>query len=108
MANKIEYPNINPSRFVTATSRYKDSKVIYYSDEKFITFESYKKKQFVVSRDDQVTVIPARMQYRPDLVSRERYGTVDFWWRIMEVNNIKDILDFKAGKTIILPRNIYA
>jgi hypothetical protein len=108
MANKIEYPNINASRFVTATSRYKDSKVIYYSDDKIITFETYKKPKFIVSRDDQVTVIPARMQYRPDLVSKEKYGIVDFWWKIMEVNNIKDVFDFKAGMTIILPRNIYA
>jgi len=48
------------------------------------------------------------MEYRPDLVSRDKYGIPDFWWKIMEVNNIKDIIDFKAGRTIVLPENIYA
>lgn len=108
MANKIEYTNINPIRFVTATSRYANSRVIFYSEDKITTFETYKKQKFTPTQQDQVAVIPPGMQYRPDLVSRDRYGTVDFWWKIMEVNQIKDIFDFKAGKTIILPGNIYA
>ncbi len=108
MAYKIEYTNILPKRIVTPTSRYANSRIIYYSDDKILTFETYKKPKFEVSKDDQVAVIPPRMQYRPDLVSREKYGTVDFWWKIMEVNNIKDIFDFVAGRTIVLPKDIYA
>lgn len=61
-----------------------------------------------MSTNDQVAVIPNGMQYRPDLVSKEKYGTVDFWWKIMEVNDIKDVMDFTAGRTIVLPGNIYA
>ena len=60
-----------------------------------------------MSSGDQLTVIPNGMEYRPDLMSIQRYGTTDFWWRIMEVNKMKDIMEFKAGKTIILPENIY-
>lgn len=108
MANKIEYANIKSSKFVNQTSRYINSKVIYYSDDKIITFDTYKKTPFNASKQDQVAVIPSGMQYRPDLVSKERYGTVDFWWKIMEINNIKDVFDFTAGRTIILPGNIYA
>lgn len=107
MANKIEFANINAEKFVSDTSRYNNSRVLYYSDENIITFETYKKNKYVISANDKVSVIPLSMQYRPDLVSIERYGTVDFWWKIMEVNNISDILDFKAGKTIVLPENIY-
>lgn len=107
MANKIEYTNIKAERFVTPTSRYKESKVLYYSDEKIITFETYKKKKYEGDGQDQVTVIPVSMQYRPDLLSKKKYGTVDFWWKIMEVNGIKDIIDFKAGKTILLPGSPY-
>lgn len=107
MANKIEYTNVFASRFVLPTSRYIDSDVIYYGDEKITTFATYKKSTFSQSQDDKVAVIPNDMQYRPDLVSKKRYGTVDFWWKIMEVNNIKDIMDFKAGRTIVLPGNIY-
>jgi hypothetical protein len=108
MANKIEYANITPERLVTKSSRYSNSSVIYYSENKTLTFTTYKKNKYVASANDQVAVIPIRMQYRPDLASKEKYGTVDFWWKIMEVNNIIDILDFKAGKTIILPENVYA
>jgi len=107
MANRIEYTNIESKEFVTTTSRYVDSKVIYYSDEKIITFETYKKNKHSESSNDLVAVISPGMEFRPDLVSKERYGTIDFWWKIMEVNNIKDIYDFKAGKTIVLPENIY-
>lgn len=109
MANPIEYNNnVKPAEFVPKTSRYIDNRIIYYSELKILTFETYKKKPILASPNDKVTVIPAGMEFRPDLVSRQRYGTVDFWWKIMEANNMKDIMEFKAGKTIILPENIYA
>lgn len=107
MANKIEFTNIQPSTFVTRVSRYSSSKVLYYSDERILTFETYKRKNYKGQSTDKVAVIPAGMEYRPDLVSKERYGVPDFWWKIMEVNNIKDIIDFKAGRTIVLPENVY-
>jgi hypothetical protein len=107
MANYIEYSGIPPTSFVTPTSRYSSSRVIKYSEQKLTTFETYRRKPFTMSSGDQLAVIPAGMEYRPDLMSMERYGTTDFWWRIMEVNKLKDVLDFKAGNTIILPENIY-
>lgn len=108
MANKIEYTNIRSSKFVTPTSRYAKSNVLYYGDDKITTFETYKKQKYKISPRDQVAVIPPGMQYRPDLVSKEKYGTVDFWWKIMEANNIRDIMDFKTGVTIVLPEDLYA
>jgi hypothetical protein len=108
MANNIEFTNLRPTNFVTRVSRYSESKVIYYSDEKIITFETYKKRKFVESSRDKVAVIPPGMEFRPDLVSKEKYGLPDFWWKILEANGIKDVFDFKAGRTIVLPENIYA
>lgn len=108
MANKIEYTNLRANDFVTNVSRYSNSKVIYYSQEKILTFETYKRKTIVQSESDSVAVIPAGLEYRPDLVSTEKYGIPDFWWRIMEANNMKDVIEFKAGRTIILPENVYA
>lgn len=107
MANSLEYSNIDPRTFVNATSRYSSSRVVKYSDQKIATFETYKRKPFMMTSADQLAVVPVGMEYRPDLMSLERYGTVDFWWRIMEANNIKDVMEFKAGRTIILPDNIY-
>ena len=47
MANKIEFANINAERFVSDISRYNNSRVLYYSDENIITFETYKKNKYV-------------------------------------------------------------
>lgn len=108
MANKIEYTDLRATDFVTRVSRYASSRVIYYSDEKILTFEIYKRPEFKESKNDQVAVIPAGMEYRPDLVSKEKYGIPDFWWKILEANKMNDVFDFKAGKTIILPESVYA
>lgn len=108
MANYIESSSINPNNFVTPTSRYINSEVIYYSENRFLTFETYKRPESQDSPDDMYMVIPAGKRFRPDLVSKSVYGTVDFWWKIMEVNGIHDIIDFDTGVNIRLPRNIYA
>ncbi len=107
MANKIEFSNTSATTFVSPTSRYVSSRVIKYSDQKITTFETYKKNPYKMGAGDQLAVIPGGMEYRPDLMSMERYGTTDFWWRLMEANNIKDVIEFTAGRTIILPENIY-
>lgn len=52
---------------------------------------------------EKIMVITKGVEYRPDLVSYDVYGFVDNWWHIMEVNKIYDIIDFKAGQTIMLP-----
>lgn len=107
MANKIEFTDIRPENFVTKVSRYSNSKVIYYSDEKVITFETYKRTKFTPSKTDQVTVITPGIEYRPDLLSQDKYGIPDFWWKIMEANSMKDVMEFRSGKTIVLPENVY-
>jgi hypothetical protein len=107
MANAIEFVATNPTEFVTRLSRYAKSKVMYYSDSRITTFETYKRAKFSPSSRDQVAVITPGTEYRPDLMSFDRYGIPDFWWKIMEANNMKDVMEFKAGRTIILPDNIY-
>jgi hypothetical protein len=107
MANKIEYTELEAKQFVPTTSRYNASRVLKYSEERITTFETYKRKPFIMSQQDQLTVITPGMEYRPDLMSMDKYGTTDFWWRIMEANKMKDITEFKAGRTIVLPENAY-
>jgi hypothetical protein len=110
MANYTETTNISPTRFVPVSSRYASSEVIYYTEKKLITFSTYKKTQ---NKDEEnptlktkFYVVSPGMEYRPDLVSVKAYGTPDFWWRIMEYNNIKDIFDFKAGLNLVLPNTL--
>ena len=92
--------------YVNASSRYASSKVIEYSEKKHITFEIYKRQRHVPSEDDQWLEITKAVEYRPDLVSVEIYGSPDFWWRLLEYNGMKDILEFKAGKNIRLPGDV--
>jgi hypothetical protein len=107
MANYIETTRIDPKRFVPVTSRYADVPVIYYTENKLLTFTIYKKTQTPLSRKDKYYVVTAGTEYRPDLVSQTAYGTVDFWWKIMEANEIKDIFEFKAGLNIRIPDAVF-
>lgn len=98
--------NLKNENFVGSGSRYKDSKIIYWGDLKLITFETYKRKKYVPTDGDRFYTVTSGTEYRPDLVSHRIYGDVSFWWKIMEINDIKDIWDFKAGTNIVLPGSI--
>ena len=99
----IQETEINAKKFVTSTSRYVGSKVYFYGDQNFITFETYKRKNYNRLGNEKVMLIGKGVEYRPDLVAYDFYGFVDAWWNILEANGMSDIFDFKAGKTIILP-----
>lgn len=106
MANPIQITAIPASTFVSQTSRYINSTVLYYGDENFITFNTYQKHQSPITSNDKFYIINKGTEYRPDLVSNLAYGIVDLWWRLMEANGIMDVFDFKAGVTIRIPQNI--
>lgn len=103
MANLNEETDIDPKTFFTTASRYIDSTVIYYTDFKRLSLETYKRKAIGVTTNDKFMVIGKGHEYRPDLVSTRVYGLPDFWWRIMEANGISDIYQFKAGVNIRIP-----
>ena len=109
MANKITKTEINPvnSKLVVAVSRYAQSKVVYYGDKNLITFKTYKKQVILSDTEDQFTVVPPGMDFRPDRMSSDAYGLPDFWWKILEANNLKDIYEFRAGLNIRLPAKVY-
>lgn len=99
--------NISANDIIDRVSRYRKSRIIYYGDLPKTAFEIY--KRIPVTADsvlDRVTLITPGWEYRPDLVSFDVYGAPDFWWKIMEVNKMNDILQFKSGITINLPSNI--
>lgn len=106
MANYIEPANIDARRFVPVTSRYAGSKTIYYTERKLLTFETYKKKTYKTSNQDRFAIVTKGYEFRPDLVSYKMYGTPDFWWKIMEANDLKDIYEFKSGLNIRIPNSL--
>lgn len=104
MANSIIITSIRPTdSFVTSTSRYASGTVIYYGNQNKITFKTYKRVIPDVSPKDRFIVLTPHYEFRPDLLSNDVYGQPDFWWKIMEVNSIKDIFNFKSGLTIRIP-----
>ena len=107
MANIIQDSGIVPTRFVNPTSRYAAAKVVYYSEANKLTFETYKKSVPPETDRDRYMVITKGVEYRPDLVSYDNYGTPDFWSGITEANGMKDILDFSVGTNIRLPNNVF-
>lgn len=108
MAESIrDATNISKSNLIDKASRFQKSRVIYYGNLPKTTFEIYKRVPVNINSTlDKVTLISPGWEYRPDLVSYDVYGVPDFWWKIMEVNKMNDILQFKSGTTITLPSNI--
>ena len=108
MAVPTSNASVLTKNILSGFSRYLNSKVIYWgANPPRLTFTTYKKTPYVPSATDTFGVIPAGSEYRPDKVSQTVYNTPDLWWKIMEVNGIYDIYDFKAGLTIRLPGNIF-
>lgn len=103
MTIPIIYTTIRPERVVSGFSRYVNQNIIYWGDKKLLTFDTYIRKKYVPTGKEKVMVITKGVEYRPDLVSYDVYGIPDAWWKILQANNMKDVWDFKAGVTILIP-----
>lgn len=101
MPKSIEYTGAEGRKYVSSTSRYATMPVIEYEGR--LAYPIYKRKKLKFSSSDQHYEITKDMEYRPDLVSNLFFGVPDFWWRIMEMNHMFDILEFKSGRNIMLP-----
>jgi hypothetical protein len=106
MTVPIKAANIPVSQVVSGLSRYRSQSVIYYGEKKLVTFDTYVRRTYKSSGKEKVMLISKGIEYRPDLVSYDVFKTTDAWWKILEANKMKDIWDFKAGTTIILPDSI--
>lgn len=105
MANELSYTNYGTNNLVSSTSRYAAKDVVLYGSEKKATFAVSNKKKIGVGPNDKFFEITKETEFRPDLVSGQFYGIPDFWWRIMEINKMKDIMEFRAGRNIRVPNN---
>ncbi len=106
MANRVERTDGSVQlNFVAQTSRYLNSKIIHYviDETKYLTFETFKKPQRSPNDQDRFYVITPGTQHRPDLVAKSAYGKEGYWWVLLLANDMKDVLEFEAGKTIIIP-----
>lgn len=99
----MSYTNYGTKNLVSSTSRYTYRPVIQYGSLKKATFAIYNKSITAPSAADTFYEIAKEVEFRPDLVSFKFYSVPDFWWRIMEVNRMKDIMEFRAGRNIRIP-----
>jgi hypothetical protein len=106
MTIPIKRANIPTSQVVSGLSRYQSQTVIYYGEQKLIAFDTYIRKKYVASGKERVMLLTKGIEYRPDLVSFDVFGTTDAWWKILEANHMQDIWEFKAGTTIIIPDSV--
>ena len=94
---------VDASEFAPSTSRYIDSDIILWSENKITTFKTFKRVIPEITDQDLFAVIPPGEEFRPDLTSFRAYNTVDFWWNIMLANSIADVFEYKAGLSIRIP-----
>ena len=94
----------NKSRYKTYSSEHYLHKKIPFknlvSSKRYETFI----KETLPNLSYKVTVIPAGLEGRPDLISYATYGSVNYWWLVCLANNIIDPFeDLYAGRQIKLP-----
>lgn len=106
MTVPIEPSNTLPEKVVSGMSRYIDGEIVFYGEQKFLTFTTYNRKAYKPTGKEKILLIKKGVEFRPDLVSYDAYGFVDAWWKILEANGMKDVFEFKAGVTIIIPNLI--
>jgi hypothetical protein len=106
MTIPIVFTKIRPERMVSGFSRYVNQNIIYYGEQKFLTFDIYIRKMYKPTGKEKIMVITKGVEYRPDLVSYDVYGIPDAWWRILQANGMKDVWEFKTGVTIRIPEMI--
>lgn len=104
--NQLEKTNTTAATYASVNSRYLDSIVYYYGEDKKIAYETYKRKDIPETSTDRYLILNFAYQWRPDRLAHAAYGNKNLWWKIMEANNIHDIYDFKAGLQIRLPGDI--
>jgi hypothetical protein len=103
MTVRIELSPVRAERLARGFSRYRKQNVINYGEERFLTFDTYIRPIYTRTGDEKVMLISKGYEYRPDLVAYDVYKMPEAWWWIMEFNGMKDIMEFKAGVTIMLP-----
>lgn len=98
-------PPETDSRFVAGEdyeSRFKMTELL--EDAGRIRYGLWEPPEIRLFGSETQFTVPPEMEHRPDLISRSFYGTVQFWWVIMDVNSILlPIRDLVAGITVVIP-----
>jgi hypothetical protein len=85
------------------------STVVTHRGKTLIDIGSSTSYRDFVSRLDETSSklaeVPNNMEGRPDLLSYAAYGSPNYWWLIVEANEVYDYeVDLKAGTVIKIPQ----
>jgi hypothetical protein len=83
------------------TSRYKGAIVTTENEAQYILLK--KLIQVPLTTEDFYITLDQGNALRPDIISNQVYGTVDYGWAIMEVNNIRNFLELEVGVRLRIP-----
>jgi hypothetical protein len=53
--------------------------------------------------EDKYIVLDQANQFRPDVISFQVYGTPNYGWAIMEVNNLRSFVELSLGVRLRVP-----
>ncbi len=105
MTQLITLSDTRSDTIFTSFSRYLNTDIIIYGEEKFATLPTYIRTPIAEDGAEKSMLITKGVEYRPDLVSFDIYGIPDVWWTILEFNGMRDVWDFKSGVTIRIPND---
>ena len=86
-------------------SRYQQTPVIQNSTTGFSTLQIYRQQpdSYSIEDNSRMYEVGPASAFRPDRISAEAYGSVEYWWMILEANNISGIDELKPGLTLRVP-----
>lgn len=89
----------------TQESRYRGATVTQVGEDGELRDYVLLRKPLYVPENDQdsYVVIDQGNQYRPDTLSQQLYGTPNFGWALMEINNLRSFMDLQFGIRIRVP-----
>lgn len=85
-----------------SNSRFRMTPVVVFDGAQ--TYGKWVEPKFMSSKPSPTYIVPNRLARRPDLISQELYGTVEYYWAIIAFNSPRDPLNWpKAGEAIYIP-----
>lgn len=103
--NKADFSTFSSSKFSTLNSSIEDSRTnkilldnisthYIFEDEVHMSFSMLRKYEHLIRANTEVVNVPKEYYYRPEYLSNYLYGTTDFWYLIMFVNNMTSPSEF--------------
>ena len=86
-----------------STSRYKNTKI--FKDDNGMRYKGMS-KDLLITESDRDTWIIWRSSYNITLLSNKYYKSPEYYWIILQANNVSLQSDLKEGQQVRIPGNL--